>query len=165
LLFPKRWGEFVDEGSHRSGLWPEYIFSIIRQESSFDALSVSGANAYGLMQILPAVAQTNDQTILLDPQSNIIFGSLHLRKYWDIFDGQFILTTAAYNASVDVVKGWLKTRYQGDPLIFIEDIPYEETRVYVKLVLRNFINYLRVSGGKPLTFPEWCFDGIQTSKE
>jgi soluble lytic murein transglycosylase len=174
LIFPHKWNEFVDEGSRRSGLWPEYIFSIIRQESSFDPLAVSPADAYGLMQILPSVAQglsgKRKQKIstadLLDPQNNITMGSRHLRKYWDIFDGQFVLTTAAYNASVDSVKGWLKSRYQGDTLVFIEDIPYEETRTYVKLVLRNFISYERMaSSGQSVPFPEWCLEGIQVSNK
>jgi soluble lytic murein transglycosylase len=166
LIFPHKWNDFVDEGSHKSGLWPEYIFSIIRQESSFDPLAISPADAYGLMQILPSVArQLGGSDDLLDPQNNITLGAKHLRKYWDIFGGQFILTTAAYNASVDSVKSWIKNRYEGDPLVFIEDIPYEETRTYVKLVLRNFISYQRMStSAKSVPFPEWCLEGIQVSK-
>jgi soluble lytic murein transglycosylase len=168
LVFPRKWGQFVDQGSHATGLWPEFIFSIIRQESSFDPIVVSPAGAFGLMQILPSVGKRLAQEIkydgkgdvnLLDPQNNVMLGSRHLRNYWNEFDGQFILATAAYNASPETVKMWVKTRYHGDMLVFIEDIPYEETRTYVKLVLRNFINYQRISStGQSLPFPEWCLE-------
>lgn len=175
LLFPEPFKDLIDEASTRSGLWPEYIFSIMRQESSFDPLSISGVSAYGLLQLLPSVAKPLARRMslpyqkpedLLDPATNITLGAVHLRKYWDLFDGQFILATAAYNASPDTVKAWVKTRYHGDILTFIEDIPYEETRTYVKLVLRNFINYLRLnSSGSSIPFPEWCLQGIQASKD
>jgi soluble lytic murein transglycosylase len=169
-LFPTPYSEIVNESATKSGLWPEYIFSIMRQESSFDADSISPANAYGLLQILPNVARqvgrahgikikSNDD--LLDPVINIPIGAYHLRSYLNKFNGQFILATAAYNASPETVKNWLAHRYHGDVLQFIEDIPFEETRTYVKLVLRNFINYQRINTQEPsIPFPEWCLQGF-----
>ena len=175
FVFPRPYRNSIEEASSQSGLDPSYISAIMRQESSFDPLSISGANAYGLMQLLPSVAQSlaaksgapyHKPEDLLDPVLNIILGAQHLRNYWEEFDGQFILVTAAYNASPETVKTWVRTRFQGDPLMFIEDVPYDETRVYVKLVLRNFINYLRLnSSGPVLNFPEWCLEGIHASKD
>lgn len=173
FLFPKPYEELVDEASHRWGLWPEYVFSIMRQESSFDTTSVSPANAYGLLQLLPSVAKNlaatkgikyKEPDDLLDPSLNVPLGSLHLRNYWDTFSGQFILATAAYNASPESVKNWVRVRFHGNILQFIEDIPYEETRTYVKLVLRNFINYQRLNtASDSVTFPEWCLEDVQTA--
>jgi len=174
-LFPQVFRVFVDEAGNKSGLWPDYIFSIMRQESGFDPLSVSGANAYGLLQVLPSVAkQLSQKTVshyqqaadLLDPETNVTLGVQLLRQYWDEFHGQFVLTTGAYNASPETVKAWVRTRFHGDPLEFIEDIPYEETRTYIKLVLRNFIHYQIINSiGPSIPFPEWCLDGIQTFKD
>jgi soluble lytic murein transglycosylase len=173
LLFPAPYRDLVEEFSRQVGIWPEYVLALIRQESSFDALSVSPAFAFGLMQILPSIAKKlaskqgvrfKSPSDLLDPGLNVRLGTAHLRDYWDRFDGQFLLTTAGYNASPEAVIGWVKSRYRGDPLIFIEDIPYEETRSYVKLVLRNFINYQRLHSSSSVAFPEWCLEGFQPSK-
>ena len=96
LLFPRLFRNAVEEASVRSGMWPSYIFSIMRQESSFDPLSVSGANAYGLLQLLPNIAASlapkaglsySRPEDLLDPTTNIILGAQHLRNYWEEFDG------------------------------------------------------------------------------
>ena len=63
------------------------------------------------------------------------------------------------------ITGWVKSRYRGDALEFIEDVPYEETRNYIKLVMRNFIFYKRLnSGGAPVEFPEWCLANLQDIK-
>lgn len=165
LLFPQPFEGTVIEASQNSGLWPEFIWAIMRQESSFDPTSISPANAYGAMQILPQIARhiASDEIKtpedLLDPQINIQIGAKHLRDYWDVFNGQFILAAAAYNASPETVTNWMKTRFRGDMVEFIEDIPYEETRTYVKLVLRNFINYMRLNSREAfVVFPDWCLE-------
>ncbi len=174
FLFPTPFLDIINESVVRTGLWPEFILAIMRQESSFDSLSVSPAHAFGLLQLLPSVARSlavdshseyKEPSNLFDPGLNIELGSLHLRNYWDQFNGQFVLTTAAYNASPDTVQSWVANRFRGDPLQFIEDIPYEETRSYVKLVLRNFINYTRLaSSNSSVPFPEWCLEGIHSFK-
>ena len=166
MLFPIVHSELIQKASTLTGLWSEYIYSIIRQESSFDPLSQSPADAIGLMQILPSIAKVQGKKHhiifktkedLFDPAINISIGAYHLRDYWDLFEGRFILSTAGYNASPEAVKTWMRTRSNPDPLIFIEDIPYEETRNYVKLVMRNFINYLRLTTKEEnISFPEWC---------
>ena len=72
------------------------------------------------------------------------------------------MTVASYNASERAVLGWINTRYKGDPITFIEDIPYSETKAYIKLVLRNFIWYKRLSAkSKETPYPEWALQGLE----
>lgn len=174
MVYPRAYSQIVVEASLTSGLWPEYIFAIIRQESAFNPRALSNADAYGLMQVLPTVAKKiikkddsfdlNSEDLpeaLYQPDINVMLGASHLRNYWDRFDGQFILATAAYNAGPAPVRSWVRTRYKGDPIQFIEDIPYNETQKYVKLVLRNFINYQRLNASTTsIPFPEWTLEGI-----
>ncbi|MBK9293221.1 MAG: transglycosylase SLT domain-containing protein [Oligoflexia bacterium] len=167
-LYPIVYKNLVLQASELSGLWPEYIWAIMRQESGFNPNAQSPANAFGLMQLLPAIAKnvsnkakinystTND---LFDPSISIRLGAKHLRDYWDEFKGNFVLSTASYNSSSNAVKSWIKTKPTNDILIFIEEIPYEETRNYVKLVLRNLVNYMRFNSQQSsIEFPYWALN-------
>ena len=138
----------------------------MRQESAFNPDARSHMDAFGLMQLIPQVAKASARANAINykkpedlykPHINIPLGSAHLRKLWDHYNGQLVLTVASYNASQKAIAGWLKTRFRGDSLEFIEDIPYEETRNYVKLVLRNMITYQAISSSKNgVEFPEWA---------
>ncbi len=165
LLFPLPYSETVTQAAGRFGVSTEFIYSIMRQESSFNPQARSQMDAFGLMQLLPEVAkkdadanfiQYHQPEDLYEPYVNIPIGSAHLRELWDKYNGEIILAVASYNASSDAIATWLKTRYRGDTLEFIEDIPYDETRDYVKLVLRNLIAYqLLGSNEEKMSFPEW----------
>ncbi|MCC7405974.1 MAG: transglycosylase SLT domain-containing protein [Bdellovibrionales bacterium] len=166
LVFPTPYKDLVSSSSNRYGVSAELIYAIMRQESAFNPAARSPADAFGLMQLLPEVAQRTAQENQVDfkkdielyePHINIPIGSAYLRELWDRFNGQFILTVASYNASEDAIFTWLRTRFRGDTLEFIEDIPYEETRGYVRLVMRNLVFYNLMISGKPtIPFPEWC---------
>ena len=96
---------------------------------------------------------------LYKPQINIALGAAHLRELFDKYNGMMIPTIASYNASESAIRGWLSTRYRGDSIEFIEDIPYEETKTYVRLVLRNFVYYqLLTSESLAIGFPEWTLN-------
>nr|HMN70223.1 lytic transglycosylase domain-containing protein [Bdellovibrionales bacterium] len=143
----------------------ELIYAIMRQESAFDPLARSPADAFGLMQILPEVASDIHKTSkvpyaemedLYQPNVNISMGAAHLRDLMKRHKGRFILAVAAYNASENAIRGWMKNRFRGDSLEFIEEIPYEETRTYVRLVMRNMIFYsLLNSKSASIEFPAW----------
>lgn len=167
LLFPRPYESFVNSATNRFGLSSELIYAIMRQESAFNPRARSHADAFGLMQLLPSVAKVSAQKNriplrqddeLFEPHINIPIGSAYLSELWEKSNGGLILTVASYNASESAIQSWLATRYRGDSLEFIEDIPYDETRNYVKLVLRNLIFYQRLTASQPLPFPEWCLE-------
>lgn len=164
LLFPRPFETEITKAASQFGVEPELIYSIIRQESAFNPKARSNADAFGLMQILPEIAQDlskkyelpfekNEQ--LYDPAVNVEFGAALLHDQLKKYDDQFILAVASYNANDQAIRGWMANRYKGDSLEFIEDIPYEETRGYVRLVMRNLIFYrLLASKNATLPFPE-----------
>jgi soluble lytic murein transglycosylase len=174
LLFPRPWPNLVKRASKRFDVRSELIYSIMRQESSFNPTARSPADAYGLMQLIPESAKRANKHLqikfatnedLYDPAMSITLGSAFVSELLRANNNGFITTVSSYNASERAIHGWLKSRYKGDPLTFIEDIPYDETRNYVKLVMRNFIFYSRLnSGSQSLEFPEWCLSGLQTTK-
>ena len=171
LLFPQPYRQLVSPAGQKYGVFPELIYSIMRQESSFDPLARSPADAFGLLQLIPEAAKRAERLTgikikspeeLYKPQLNIPVGAAFVRILMDQFEDDFIPSVASYNASEKAIHGWIETRYRGDSLEFIEDIPYDETRNYVKLVMRNYIFYLRInSEGRPVPFPEWCLESLQ----
>lgn len=125
-----------------------WAYAITRQESAFkeDATSIAGAK--GLMQLTPSTArlvakrQAKNNSInyqsrqqLLTPEINIKLGVAHLKEMLDHYNGHPILATAAYNAGQHRVDMWLKDNRITDSILWIEQIPYKETREYVKNVL------------------------------
>jgi hypothetical protein len=137
LLFPLKFSESAVSQGERFQVPAELIFSIIRQESSFNPNARSPVDALGLMQMMPQVVDSLKPLTgisiqhfedLYDPSINITLGTALLKKLRDKYKGQFILTVAGYNANDRAISQWLKTRWKGDPLMFIEDIPYEETK-------------------------------------
>lgn len=163
LLFPNPWKEIVVEAAAKHKVEPELIYAIMRQESSFNPRARSPMDAFGLLQVLPEVAnivsKKSGRAIasyedLYKPELNIPIGAQLLRSLSQKHDDQLLLTIACYNADERAVLGWVKTRFQNDVSEFIEDIPYEETRSYVKLVLRNYIYYkLFLSEKMSVAFP------------
>ena len=174
LLFPTPYLRQITELSYKYTVPKELIYSIIRQESAFDRYARSPADAFGLMQLLPRVAQRTAELSdipyasvedLYHPKTNLSLGIFHLRQLLDKFDNQFIMAVASYNAPEEAVRNWVKNRFHNNsPVEFIEDIPYRETRLYVKLVMRNLIFYQSLFSDKEISFPEWCLDGLQSFK-
>lgn len=150
LLFPQPWSEEVRAAAIQFGVDEELIFAIMRQESAFDTQARSFADAFGLLQVLPELAERlgprfkipyKEMDDLYVPKTNIMVGAAHLHELVQNNKGRFIPAVASYNASANVVQNWVKTRFRGDPIEFVEEIPYEETRAYVRLVLRNVTFY------------------------
>lgn len=174
LVFPQPWPQLVADAAKKFEVPIELIYSIIRQESSFNPLARSSADAFGLMQLIPSSAdrasvragfKLDSHLELFDPEKNIPLGTAFIRELLDQWKSQFVLAVASYNANEKAIAGWVKTRFHGDPLAFIEDIPYEETRNYIKLVVRNYVFYSRLNSGESeIHFPEWCLDHLQDFK-
>lgn len=165
LLFPQPWQNEVKTAALQFGVEEELIYAIMRQESAFDTRARSIADAFGLMQVLPEVAESiglqnkipyGGMEDLYNPQTNVQIGAAHIRELLQRNRNQFILAVASYNASERAIRNWMKTRFRGDSLEFIEEIPYEETRTYVRLVMRNMIFYsLLKSKSASIEFPNW----------
>jgi soluble lytic murein transglycosylase-like protein len=130
---------------------PALAFAHIIQESTFKADAVSPADAVGLMQVRPGTAQDMararnlpySRSTLTDPSYNLEFGQsfIELMRRSSATGGQLPRMVAAYNAGPTPVARWAAIPGQGDPLLWIESIPYWETRFYVPAVFRNMWVY------------------------
>lgn len=155
--FPIPYQDLAKKAEDKFKVPADLIFSITRQESAFNPVIRSWADAFGLMQLTPERAkelatryEINYESLedLYDPETNIQLGAALLGELKEKFDDNFIQYVASYNASESVVAKWFKRNWDGDPLKFIEMIPYEETQGYVKLVFRNLISYRRLLSDK-----------------
>lgn len=137
---------------------PALAYAHALQESVFRADAISPAGARGLMQIMPAAAQDHSDDLgvpgspsdLARPEINLAFGQAHLAMLRDApaTGGLLPKIMAAYNAGLTPVGRWnTEVHDMGDPLLYMESIPYWETRGYVAIVMRNYWMYERQAGG------------------
>lgn len=137
---------------------PALIYAHTLQESIFRTKVVSPAGARGLMQIMPSAARDHSRALgvggtaadLGKPEVNLAFGQRHLEMLRDSPGTQGLLpkVMAAYNAGLTPISRWqFEVKDQGDPLLWIESVPYWETRGYVNIVMRNYWMYERQAGG------------------
>ena len=143
MRFPMAYQDQVVAMGKRYQLDPAWVYGIIRQESAFMLDSRSGVGAMGLMQLMPATASFTAKLIklpykgnseLLDVDRNIELGSAYLKHLVDQYAGHPVLATAAYNAGPQRVKMWRPAATQAAD-VWIEMVPYRETREYIKRVL------------------------------
>jgi soluble lytic murein transglycosylase len=155
--FPMPLKDTVLRKSKEVQLDPAYVYGLIRQESRFimDAKSVVGAS--GLMQVMPATAKWTAKKIgltnfqlnqLNDHETNVAIGTGYLKLVLDDFDGSMPLAAAAYNAGPSRSRAWRKGPVL-EAAIWAENIPFAETRDYVKKVLSNTTNYAAIITGQP----------------
>jgi soluble lytic murein transglycosylase len=142
MLYPEK---NYNHSSRKSILDPYFLMSIIRQESGFNVNAVSGAKAYGLMQIQLPTAKKFKKHItvkeLFNPISNVEVGSKYIIELMKNHQNKVELALAAYNAGPFRIKDW-PMRYSVDnPLLFIDLIPLKETREYVSSIIRNYLIY------------------------
>jgi len=150
LRFPLARHDQIVRAANSAGIDPAWAYAIIRAESAWTADAHSGADAWGLMQLLPGtaaqLAKANKVRYggahdLLDPDTNITLGTRYLGNMAEHYDGSPWLASAAYNAGVDPVGRWIDARDTLEPDFFIETIPYKETREYVSRVLAFSVIY------------------------
>jgi len=155
--FPLVHQKLVIKQSKRQQINPAWAFAIIRQESAFTADARSHAGAMGLMQLLPRTARQVARSIklkyrnrfdLLNVNTNVKLGVRYLKKVSDHFNGNSVLATAAYNAGQHRVNTWLpKAPISAD--IWVETVPFNETRDYLKRVMTYTIIYEQRLGHAP----------------
>lgn len=154
--FPMPYRSTVVVRSQQTGLDPAYVYGLIRQESRFATSARSGVGAAGLMQVMPATARWTARKLgipysagmLHDLDTNIEIGTGYLKLVLDDFGGSYPLAAAAYNAGPNRPRAW-----RNGPVIegaaWAENIPFGETRDYVKKVLANTVNYAVLLTGQP----------------
>ncbi|BAY34232.1 lytic transglycosylase [Nostoc carneum NIES-2107] len=150
--YPFPYVQEIEKWSKERQINPLLVTALIRQESRFEANAKSVANAMGLMQVLPSTAQwiapqikVDSKTLKLeDPNDNIMLGTWYLDHTHQQYSNNSLLAIASYNAGPGNVAKWLQTLPTQDPDEFVEKIPFDETRNYVRQVLGNYWNYLRL---------------------
>ena len=149
LLYPQPFESEVSAAAHRARLSPDLVYGVLRQESLYRPDAVSGAGARGLMQLEPATAQSTARSLrrpvptpeqLFEPALNTTLGAAHLRMLLDAFNDQLPAALAGYNAGPNAVARWLPPQ-PIDPDIWVENIPYNETRAYVQRILWHTLVY------------------------
>ena len=163
LRFPLVFNESIRQHAEAKKLNPALVFALIRQESAFDEFAGSSAGAMGLMQLMPKTAQQiatelkerwKNNFNLTIPGTNINYGTYYFKKLLDRFDGHYPLAIAAYNAGANRVKYWLPKNQTLPADIWIETIPYKETRGYVSSVLMYALIYQQRLSKNELKIPD-----------
>jgi soluble lytic murein transglycosylase len=147
--YPRPYESTVLARQASESLPDDLIYAVMRQESGFDPDAISPARAVGLLQLLPETAKTvaagaslsTDDARLTSPPHNIALGSLYLRELIDKFHGAVPLALGAYNGGPEAIARWIG-RSQGTEIdVFVEKIPFVETRGYVARVMGNLARY------------------------
>jgi soluble lytic murein transglycosylase-like protein len=141
-FFPRAFEAQVLKASARHGVPPEVIWSVMRQESTYNPDALSPAGAMGLMQLIPPTygEYANGAGTVWQAEENILSGAKYLAKLHAQF-GNWICAVAAYNAGEDAVAIWMKIPASMDLPAFYSLIPYAETKGYVRSVLYNMMLY------------------------
>jgi soluble lytic murein transglycosylase len=162
LAYPLAFREEISRAARRAAIPPDLLQALMREESALDPNALSSAGALGLTQLMPSTARSIAQRLklrdystprLADPETNIRIGATYLGELYRRFHHP-ALALASYNAGPGTVSGWMKAR-GGLPLdAFVEEIPLEETRTYVKRCLRSFAAYQFLYGSGASRVPQ-----------
>lgn len=156
--YPMPFKDEVLAAASEVGVDPAYVYGLIRQESRFIVAAKSTVGAAGLMQVMPATAAWTARKLgmdfkpeqITDRQTNLRIGAGYLKMVLDDFQGAQALAAAAYNAGPSRPRRWREgTRL--DAAAWVENIPFNETRDYVKKVLSNATVYAHILHGRPLS--------------
>lgn len=147
LAYPVYYRTYVEAEARRYGLEPWLLFALIHSESGFQADITSNAGAHGLTQLMSTTAGDVARKLkmtdynLEDASTNIRFGSFYLSELIGRLDGDILLALFSYNAGITRVRNWKKQAPDLPPEIFLETVPYEETRLYGQKITRAAVMY------------------------
>ena len=159
LRYPLPFDPEITAASTLSGLEIEMLYSVLRQESLYNPRAASSADALGLLQLLPAtakaVARRNNRPAptreeMFQPALSTELGALYLREQQERFNGRWIFTLAAYNAGPGRIPQWLPVNGVVSGDIWVENIPFTETRMYVQRILGHRVIFGWRRRGEPL---------------
>ena len=155
LFYPFGHSDIVREAAKRAGLDPFFVAAVIREESSYDVRARSWVGAVGLMQLMPETARlvaadaglrfSEPAGQLWEPPVNIALGTHYLAQLRGRFQ-EPLLAVASYNAGPHRVQKWVAERPKADLEEFVDQIPFDETRAFVKRVATSWHHYRRVHG-------------------
>jgi len=157
LRYPRPYPGDVAAASELAGVPADWILGVMRQESLYRKDAVSRADARGLLQMLPATAAAvarrwhlppPGKDGLFDPSVAVPLGATYLRELLNRYTGQLDVSLAAYNAGAAAVARWLPPKSM-DADVWIENIPYAETRGYVQHIFEHIVAFAYVSGAEP----------------
>jgi len=156
IRFPALYTDDFKSAASKTRVEPTWLYAIARQESMFDTNARSPAGAVGLMQLMPATARTTARAHgisyggtgdLKTPRTNVDLGSRYMKSMLNDFDNNRALAAAAYNAGPTRVRQWLKSMPAEIPHdVFVEAIPFRETRQYVQNTLSFAVIYAYLQG-------------------
>jgi soluble lytic murein transglycosylase len=164
LRFPVLYEKSVLSGAKEFNIEAAWIYGIVRQESAFMVDARSPRGAMGLMQLLPSTARSvapraktslRRSNELFSPEKNIQLGSAYLQQVRGTLNDHPVLATAAYNAGPTKVRNWIPEREQIPADLWIETIPYDETRDYVERVMAYTVIYDWQLTGHPMRLREF----------
>ena len=163
LRFPVVYRDIVESASSRRGLSPAAVYALIRQESAFMPDARSPAGALGLMQIMPhtgrmlmrkAGRKLRRRSQLLSPSLNVDLGTRYIQSLLSKWGGSPVLATASYNAGPHRVRSWLPDKGEVEATVWIDNIPFTETRRYVRRYLAYSTIYQHRLGRQPIRLSE-----------
>jgi soluble lytic murein transglycosylase len=146
FAWPTAFDDLVTAAAQRWSIDPALLNAVMREESGFRPRAVSTVGARGLTQIMPATGERLAESVgLLDfepddlftPASNLLLGAHYLAQLVERFGGRVSAAVASYNAGPETVARWIETQPGGEDDEWVEAIPYDQTRKYVKRVLRS----------------------------
>jgi soluble lytic murein transglycosylase len=155
--YPTHYRDVLSKQAQIRKLDEPLVFGLVRQESRFIADAKSSAGARGLMQVMPATARWVAGKMgmkgfrpsrVSKPEVNAALGAFYLKHMLEGFNGNAVLAAAAYNAGPGRARRWCDTK-PIEGAIYIETIPFTETRQYVKKVMANTVLYAAMMGGEP----------------
>ncbi len=153
--WPRPFRETVEQVSSEFSLDPALLYAIMREESAYRTDAESPAGARGLMQIMPPTGERIARSLevasfepdaLFRAETSIRFGSYYVRKLLRDFEGRPPLAIAAYNAGPEIVETWAREHEPFVTDVFVDSVPYGETRRYVRRVLRSYRVYRLLYG-------------------
>ncbi|MCR4302224.1 MAG: transglycosylase SLT domain-containing protein [Sulfuricaulis sp.] len=166
LRFPLLYRDMIETNASDLGIDPSWVYGVVRQESAFVVDARSAAGALGLMQLMPATGRLTGRKInipirnnraILNIENNLRLGASYLKEVLGRNKGNQVLATASYNAGPNRVSSWLPERSM-DADIWVELIPYNETRDYVKNVMSYTTVYDHRLGSRPVRLRERMLD-------
>ena len=174
IRFPIVYEKQVQKNADRQDLNPAIIFGLIRRESAFNQNAKSPVGARGLMQIMPKTGQQiarelkekwRNTNALFNPTTNVKYGSYYYKQLLNQFNGHYALAAAAYNAGPHRVNRWLPKTEAVAADIWIETIPFKETRAYVSAVLTYALIYQKQLKKNILTMKDFMRDVLPKFKK